>query len=256
MLCVQIVCLAVPRFAFAQTLPSAQTPPQNTQTGQTGAELTGPPALDLIADQSTGADSSAAPDAAAIPATQPTSSATEGANGPDQIWNFHVQNTDVVQGYPGVSARYSGPQSLPTGSEARETVSLDLMAGVRLWSGAEVYIDGLAWQGFGLNNVLGIEGFPSGEAYRIGTAVPNGTIARLFVRQTIDLGGEQEKTPNDQLSLAGEQDISRLTFTLGRFAATDIFDTNAYAGDPRAQFMELGVSYQPGVGLSGGCHRI
>ena len=39
MLCVQIVCLAAPRFAFAQTLPSAQTPPQNTQTGQNGAEL-------------------------------------------------------------------------------------------------------------------------------------------------------------------------------------------------------------------------
>jgi high affinity Mn2+ porin len=221
--------------------PQAQRATTRIFTLYNGSPGWGRATLAAGSDPTTDATSSAAPDAVAIPATQTTSSATEGAKGPDQIWNFHVQNTDLVQGYPGVSARYSGPQSLPTGSEARETVSLDLMAGFRLWSGAEVYIDGLMWQGFGLNNVLGIEGFPSGEAYRIGTAVPNGTIARLFIRQTIDLGGEREDTPNDQLSLAGEQDISRLTFTLGRFAATDIFDTNAYAGDPRAQFMNWGL---------------
>ena len=62
---------------------------------------------------------------------------------------------------------------------------------------------------------VGVEGFPSGEAYRIGTAVPNGTIARLFIRQTIGLGGEQEDIADDQFSLAGKQDISRLTFTFG-----------------------------------------
>ena len=174
----------------------------------------------------------------AIPATQSTSGATEkGGNGPERIWNFHVQNTNVVQGYPAFPAQYSGPQSLPSVGEARETVSLDLMAGVRLWSGAEAHIDGLMWQGFGVNNVLGIEGFPSGEAYRIGTKVPNGTFARLFIRQTIGFGGEQEDVPDDQLTLAGKRDISRLTFTLGRFSAADIFDTNAYANDARTQFM-------------------
>jgi high affinity Mn2+ porin len=93
------------------------------------------------------------------------------------------------------------------------------------------------WQGFGLDNTLGVEGFPSGEAYRIGTADPNGTIARLFIRQTIGFGGDQEDVSDDQLTLAGKQDISRLTLTLGRFAAPDIFDSNAYANDPRTQFM-------------------
>jgi high affinity Mn2+ porin len=42
---------------------------------------------------------------------------------------------------------------------------------------------------------------------------------------------------DDQLTLAGKQDISRLTLTLGRFSAKDIFDNNAYANDPRTQFM-------------------
>jgi high affinity Mn2+ porin len=163
---------------------------------------------------------------------QTNSPASDGQN-----WNFHVQNTDIVQGYPAFSSEYSGPNSLPSGGEARESVSLDLMAGVRLWSGAEAHIDGMMWEGFGLNDTLGVEGFPNGEAFRLGTAVPNGTIARLFIRQTIGLGGEQEDVPDDQLTLAGREDVSRITFTLGRFSAKDIFDNNAYANDPRTQFM-------------------
>ena len=154
-----------------------------------------------------------------------------------QNWNWHVQNTDIVQGYPGFASKYTGPNSLPPGGQTRESVSFDLMAGVRLWPGAEAHIDGLMWQGFGVNNTLGAEGFPNGEAFRLGTGVPNGAITRLFIRQTIGLGGEQEDIEDDQFTLAGKQDISRLTFTLGRFSAKDIFDNNAYANDPRTQFM-------------------
>jgi high affinity Mn2+ porin len=158
---------------------------------------------------------------------------------PAQNWNWHAQTTAVVQGYPQFPAKYTNPglNSLPTGGEVRETVSLDLMAGIRLWQGAEAHVDGLMWQGFGLNNTTGLEAFPSAEAYRIGTDVPNGMIARLFVRQTIGLGGGQEDIEDDELHLAGKQDVSRLTFTLGRMSAGDIFDQNAYANAPRTQFM-------------------
>src|SRR6516164_5867741 len=65
--------------------------------------------------------------------------------GKEQNWNFHVQNTVIVQGYPGFQSDYSGPKSLPDGGETRESVSLDLMAGVRLWKGAEAHVDGLMW---------------------------------------------------------------------------------------------------------------
>ena len=148
-----------------------------------------------------------------------------------------IHISDIVQGYPGFSANYSGPNSLPDGGQTRETVSLDLMAGVRLWSGAEAHIDGLMWQGFGLADTLGVEGFPNGEAFRLGTGVPNANIPRLFIRQTIGFGGEQEDVADDALDLAGKQDVSRLTLTLGKFSAKDIFDNNAYANDPRTQFM-------------------
>ncbi|HEX4349508.1 MAG TPA: carbohydrate porin [Verrucomicrobiae bacterium] len=180
-------------------------------------------------------NSVADPGAAVSLERKPDTEQTGGA--PGQNWNFHVQNTDIIQGYPGFSSKYSGPNSLPSGGETRESVSLDLMAGVRLWHGAEAHIDGMMWQGFGVNNTLGVDGFPNGEAFRLGTEAPNGTITRLFIRQTIGLGGEREEVTDDDLTLAGKQDVSRLTFTLGRFSAKDIFDNNAYANDPRTQFM-------------------
>ncbi|HEX7653467.1 MAG TPA: carbohydrate porin, partial [Verrucomicrobiae bacterium] len=148
-----------------------------------------------------------------------------------QTWNWHVQNTDILQGYPGFAARYTGPNSLADGGAMRETVSLDLMAGLRLWPGAEAHLDGLLWQGFGLGNTLGVDGFPNGEAFRLGTAVPNGGIIRLFIRQTIGWGGGTDDVADDAFTLAGQQDMDRLTFTLGRFSAKDVFDNNAYAND-------------------------
>jgi high affinity Mn2+ porin len=159
----------------------------------------------------------------------------------EQKWNWHVQNTDIVQGDPGFPAKYSGPNSLESDGEVRETVSLDLFAGARLWRGAEAHIDGMMWQGFGLSKTLGVEGFPNGEAFRLGTKVPNVNIPRLFIRQTIGLGGEEETVEDDQLHLAGQQDVSRVTLTLGKMSAKDIFDNNAYANDPRTQFMNWGL---------------
>src|ERR1019366_7765942 len=121
--------------------------------------------------------------------------------------------------------------------EVQETATLDLFAGVRLWHGAEAHMDGLLWQGFGLAQTHGVEAFPNGDAYKAGTKTPEFMFARLFIRQTIGLGGELEDVPDDQFTLAGKQDISRLTFTLGRFSPLDICDNNTYAHDPHTQFL-------------------
>jgi high affinity Mn2+ porin len=93
------------------------------------------------------------------------------------------------------------------------------------------------WQGYGLSSTYGIEAFPNGDAYKAGTETPYFNFARLFIRQIIGLGGEQEDVPDDQLDLAGKRDISRLTFTIGRFSPLDICDYNTYANDPHTQFM-------------------
>ncbi len=155
----------------------------------------------------------------------------------EQKWNIHMQNTDIIQGDLNVPAKYSGPNSLSTAGETNETVSLDISLGLRLWRGAEAHLDGLMWQGFGLSKTLGVAGFPNGEAFRVGVNVPNFNIPRAFIRQVIGFGGPQDDVADDALHLAGRQDVSRLTLTLGKMSAKDIFDNNSYANDPRTQFM-------------------
>jgi high affinity Mn2+ porin len=188
--------------------------------------------------QSTPADSSSQ----ASDSNSPAPAGDQAAEAQPQTWNFHLQMTTTLQGYPSFYARYSGPNSLPTTAQVHETVSMDLYSGLRLWSGAELHGDILTFQGFGLNNTLGIDDFPNGEAYKIGTHAPRAGVARLFVRQTIGLGGDKEDVVEDPLTLAGKQDISRLTFTIGRFSCKDIFDNNAYANDQRTQFMNWALT--------------
>lgn len=164
----------------------------------------------------------------------------------EENWNLHLQNTDIVQYHPNFPAAYSGPNSLQDTADVKETVSVDLTAGVRLWSGAEAFADGLMYQGYGFNNAVGAEGFPNGEAFRVGTTPPRFDLSHLLLRQTIGLGGDQEDVPDDPLHLAGKQDISRITLTLGRMSVTDIFDNNSYAGDARTQFMNWALMANEG----------
>ena len=145
--------------------------------------------------------------------------------------------TYIGQWHPGFPAQYSGPESLDSHSLTAETVDVDLFLGARLWKGAEFHLDGLFWQGFGFNHTLGIEAFPNAEAYKIGSRKGNTTPARAFIRQTIGLGGDQEPVTDDALHLAGRQDISRVTLTVGQISVLDIFDQNTYAGDPTSQFL-------------------
>lgn len=173
--------------------------------------------------------------------TPPVTNAIAVPEAADQRWNWHVQNTDIVDGHPAYPAKYSGPNSLRNHSELQETVSLDLLLGARLWRGAEAHVDGLMWQGFGFSKTLGLEAFPNAEAYRVGTMVPNVVFSRLFIRQTIGLGGEEESIEDDQLHLASKVDASRLTFTVGKMSAKDVFDNNAYANDQRSQFLSWGL---------------
>jgi high affinity Mn2+ porin len=152
-------------------------------------------------------------------------------------WNLHLENTDTVQGYPPFHAKYSGVNSLPTGGQIRQSVAVDLLAGLRLRHGAELHFDGIMWQGFGLHDTFGIDDFPNAEAYKSGTAYPRLNLAQLFIRQTIGLGGEKEVEPDDPAHIPGKRDISRLVITVGRFSVINMFDQNSYAGDPTTQFL-------------------
>jgi len=162
---------------------------------------------------------------------------SQDVNSITQNWNLHAQITETVQGDPGFPAKYSGPNSLNGNGEIQETFAADLFVGARPWRGAEIYADGLLWQGYGLSHTEGIEDFPNGDAFKNGTTYPHFMFAHLFIRETMGLGGKREHVADGPLSLAGERDISRLTFTIGRFTPTDMFDHNTYAQDAHTQFL-------------------
>jgi len=156
--------------------------------------------------------------------------------------NFHGQTTFVEQAYPAIRSPYSGTNSLPGGGQGRETLDVTLYAGVRLWQGAEAWIDPEIDQGHGLADTHGVAGFPSAEAYKLGFDYPYARVNRYFVRQTIDLGGETQKVDADINQFAGSQTANRLVLTVGKFAVVDMFDTNKYANNPKSDFLNWSVS--------------
>src|SRR6202044_1372954 len=148
---------------------------------------------------------------------------------------IHGQFTYVEQETGSFAAPYRGPNSLSPDS-GRETVDATLFIGSRLWPGAEGWIVPEIDQGFGLDDTLGVAGFPSGAAYKVGKNEPYLRLPRAFVRQTVNLGGGAETVEAAADQLGGSRSAVRWVFTVGKFAVTDIFDTNQYAHDPRSDF--------------------
>jgi high affinity Mn2+ porin len=159
------------------------------------------------------------------------------ADAAPESWAVHGQATFVDQGNAAFISPYRGPNSLDPAVRGRETADVTLYAGVRLWPGMELWVDPEIDQGFGLSDTLGIAGFPSGEAYKVGMATPYFRLQRLFVRQTIDLGGDSEKTEADLNQLGGSHTADRLVITVGKIGVPDIFDTNSHSHDPRGDFL-------------------
>jgi len=162
---------------------------------------------------------------------------TKGPAALDLGWfSLHGQTTFLGQYAFPFRAPYHGPNSLDSNA-GRETWDFTLYAGLRLWEGGELWVNPEIDQGFGLSSTLGIAGFPSGEAYKVGFSVPYARVPRMFVRQTIDLGGDIEKVEAGINQFAGSQTTDRLVITVGKFSVSDIFDTIGYAHNPREDFM-------------------
>lgn len=173
-----------------------------------------------------------------LAAAQYTPGSTASSDGRDssgapEAWAIHGQVTFVEQYHPAFRSPYRGQNSLDPGSRGDETFDATLFLGVRPWDGAEIWVNGEIDQGFGLSNTLGVAGFPSAEAYKVGKAEPYPKLPRLFFRQTIGLGGGSEVVAPDINQLGDVQDKNRIVVTIGKFAVPDIFDHNAYADDAR-----------------------
>ncbi|WP_203311073.1 carbohydrate porin [Sphingomonas beigongshangi] len=168
--------------------------------------------------------------------TQTAATAADGEGASPERFALHGQATYVVQATPSFASPYAGPNSL-TPNQARETVDVTLFAGLRPWAGGEVWINPEVDQGFGLSNTLGVAGFPSAEAYKVGRRSPYLRLQRVFLRQTIALGGSREAVAGSANQLGGARSTDRLVLTMGKFGVGDIFDTNSFAHDPRGDFL-------------------
>jgi high affinity Mn2+ porin len=145
------------------------------------------------------------------------------------------------QHHDAFSASYSGANSLSPQSEHMYTFSTTAHWGFRPWQDGEVYFNPEVTSGVPFSgNLIGMGGFTNGEITRAGGSTPKLYRQRLFLRQTWNHGGEQEQIESDFNQMAGLVDKNRFVLTAGNFSTLDVFDDNAYAKDPRTQFMNWG----------------
>lgn len=159
----------------------------------------------------------------------------------DKRYSVHGQATTILQGNGFFRSPYEGPNSLQSIVNQRTSQTATLFLDHKLWSGAEFVFNPEIAGGEGLSGVHGIAGFPNGEIPRVANAAPIPYFARVFLRQTIGLGGEQEDIKAEENVIEGKRDIRRITLTLGKLAANDIFDDNKYSHDTRTQFMNWSI---------------
>jgi high affinity Mn2+ porin len=171
-----------------------------------------------------------------------TSATGAHAEGNTETWNAHVQSTYVWQLKPGFNAPYSGVNSLSPDREKAYSFSGTAFLGWRAWSGGELYFDPEVVQGVPLSRLTGLGGLTNGEQQKTSGANPTFYRARLFLRQTWNLGGEQEHVESAANTLAGLQDSRRVVLTAGNMSVLDVFDINGTTHDPRTQFLNWALT--------------
>ena len=156
----------------------------------------------------------------------------------DSGWNFHFQFTGIVQYNPAFKSPYTGQNSFLPKSDPAYSVTTTAYFGKKLWPGASVFFNPEMAGGQGLSSTLGIAGFPNGETFRIGEAKPVVYVARIFLRQQINLDKNQFDTLIDGVNQVWERvSEKRLTITFGKLGISDFFDQNSVSHDPRSDFM-------------------
>jgi high affinity Mn2+ porin len=156
----------------------------------------------------------------------------------DSAWNFHFQFTGIIQYNPSFHSPYLGQNSFLPKGERAFSVTTTAFLGRKLWSGASIYFNPEMAGGQGLSSTLGIAGFPNGETFRIGADQTVVYVARIFLRQQINLDKEHFDTLDDGINQVRERvSRKRLTFNLGKLGMADFFDQNAVSHDPRSDFM-------------------
>lgn len=152
-------------------------------------------------------------------------------------WNAKFQGTYIGQHKPSFNAPYSGAFSLSPDRETSFSTTLTAYLGFRPWKTGEIYFNEEMISTFAFSNLHGLGGLTNAEQQKSNYRKPKYYRARIFLRQTFGLGGEQDAVESSPNQLAGMVDRRRWVVTVGTISPLDIFDVNAYAHDPRTQFV-------------------
>jgi hypothetical protein len=158
-----------------------------------------------------------------------------------------AQATFIHQDLRPFASPYAGPNSLLATGDAQTTQTYGASFGARFTPQLEGYLDLELFRGAGVGRTLGMAGLPNGDAVRQGSGGVSQKpyIARAFARWTLPLGGPDEALARGVDQLPGRAPARRLVVALGKMAANDLFDTSAFAGGARVQFMNWSLFNAP-----------
>jgi len=167
-------------------------------------------------------------------------------NTPDSWYSIHGQATAILMGMSPFHSPYVGTNSLVTGPQLATTSSATLFAAFKLpWQGGYLIVNPEVYGGLGVGNVFGLGAPPNGETQRVGDPAPAPYFARFLYQQVFSLGGEWERLADIANQFPEQRYKNNIVFKIGKFAVSDDFDDNTYSHDPRTQFMNWGLQYNP-----------
>jgi high affinity Mn2+ porin len=176
-----------------------------------------------------------------------TPSVPEEPKPPENPWyGIHAQATVILQGYGPFRSPYEGPNSFVSAHELRTTETATLFFVMKLpWEGGLLVINPEQSGGRGTGDVFGLALPANGEAVRVGNPEPTPYFARFLLQQTFSLGGEWEKLADIANQIPEPRYKNNIVLKIGKMTAIDDFDDNTYAHDPRTQFLNWGLMYNP-----------
>ena len=152
-------------------------------------------------------------------------------------FSLHTQTTWIVSEHSAFRSPYIGVNSLLPKHEKAYTWTATAFFGYRPFANTELYFDPEMIQSDQFSGLHGLGAFNNNENQKSGETTPTFYRARLFARQTWNLGGEKIAVESAANQLAGSVDRDRVVLTVGNISTPDIFDNNLYAHDARTQFL-------------------
>ncbi|HEY4055497.1 MAG TPA: carbohydrate porin [Kofleriaceae bacterium] len=162
----------------------------------------------------------------------------------NENWNAYAQMTYISLWKRPFDALYTDKDgavnSLRPDAERSFTATFTVFLGLRLYKHLELYVVPEVVSERALTNLHGLGGsIPNFELQKSGSTTPKLYRSRLYLRDTIDLGGERVYKDSSQQQLGGSVDSRRLVFTLGNFTVLDVLDKSAVIGDMRSSIMNM-----------------